>query len=74
MFYVKGSFFMPYNNTPYNNSQDSKYSFRKKKQKVYLNIIDGIEYDGKSPTDPLGMYTGVPEDPYEEPVQDADDL
>lgn len=25
-------------------------------------------------TDPQGMYTGVPEDPWEEPVQDADDL
>lgn len=25
-------------------------------------------------TDPLGSYTGVPKDPYETPVQDADDL
>ena len=25
-------------------------------------------------TDPQGMYTGVPRDPYDEPVQDADDL
>lgn len=25
-------------------------------------------------TDPQGMYTGVPEDPSEKPVQDADDL
>ena len=25
-------------------------------------------------TDPLGMYTGVPKNPNEEPVQDADDL
>jgi hypothetical protein len=25
-------------------------------------------------TDPLGSYTGVPEDPCEKPVQDADDL
>jgi hypothetical protein len=24
--------------------------------------------------DPQGMYTGVPRDPYEKPVQDADDL
>lgn len=24
--------------------------------------------------DPLGMYTGVPSDPYSKPVQDADDL
>jgi len=27
-----------------------------------------------SDTDPLGMWTGVPEDPFETPVQDADDL
>lgn len=25
-------------------------------------------------TDPLGSWTGVPKDPYEKPVQDADDL
>lgn len=25
-------------------------------------------------TDPLGSYTGRAEDPYEKPVQDADDL
>lgn len=28
----------------------------------------------QSQTDPLGSWTGVPEDPYEVPVQDADDL
>ena len=27
-----------------------------------------------SDADPLGMYTGNPENPYEQPVQDADDL
>ena len=27
-----------------------------------------------SNTDPNGMYTGVPRDPFEKPVQDADDL
>lgn len=25
-------------------------------------------------TDPQGMYTGVPDNPFDEPVQDADDL
>ena len=65
---------MSYSNTPYNNSEDSKYSFKKKKRKVYLNIIDGINYDGKSDTDPLGMYTGVPMEDGEMPIQDADDL
>lgn len=65
---------MPHGNTPYNNSEDTKYNFKKKKRKVYVNIIDGSGYNGKSDTDPLGMYTGVPEDPFDTPVQDADDL
>ncbi len=30
--------------------------------------------DIPSLTDPNGMYTGVPADPKEKPVQDADDL
>ena len=25
-------------------------------------------------TDPFGSYTGIPTEPYERPVQDADDL
>lgn len=29
---------------------------------------------GPSFVDPLGMYTGNPKEPYEIPVQDADDL
>ncbi len=28
----------------------------------------------KIDTDPNGSYTGRPDDPYEKPVQDADDL
>lgn len=28
----------------------------------------------KIDTDPQGSYTGRPEEPYEKPVQDADDL
>ena len=28
----------------------------------------------KITTDPQGSYTGRPEEPYEKPVQDADDL
>jgi hypothetical protein len=27
-----------------------------------------------SKTDPFGSYTGIPVNPYEKPVQDADDL
>ena len=61
-------------NIPYNNSDDTKYNFKKKKQKVYINIVDTVKYDGKSDSDPLGMYTGVPVDPFDVPEQDADDL
>lgn len=25
-------------------------------------------------TDPFGSYTGIPDDPHERPIQDADDL
>ncbi len=30
--------------------------------------------DHRIDTDPYGSYTGVPDDPYDMPVQDADDL
>ena len=33
------------------------------------------ERNGEIITDPLGSWTGVPtDDPYDEPIQDADDL
>lgn len=32
------------------------------------------EVQQTSKTDPMGSYTGRPEDPHEIPVQDADDL
>ncbi len=36
--------------------------------------LAGLTSMVSSDTDPQGMYTGVPENPYEQPVQDADDL
>lgn len=50
---------------------------KKKKESAEQRIERRLEdfkamYSPK--TDPQGMYTGVPENPYEEPVQDADDL
>lgn len=64
-----------------------RYKCKRRTEKIKLNIIDGKDdgntqsfsdrvdlNDGKSVCDPLGMYTGVPEDKYEKPVQDADDL
>ena len=38
------------------------------------NRLAGLMSMASVDTDPQGMYTGVPEDPYEQPVQDADDL
>ncbi len=32
------------------------------------------KHDREIPSDTLGSYTGVPEDAWEEPEQDADDL
>lgn len=43
-------------------------SGRKKKK------VTPLAPSGPSKTDPLGMYTGVPLDEDERPVQDADDL
>lgn len=34
----------------------------------------GDYLDEKIKTDPLGSYTGTPENPVDKPVQDADDL
>lgn len=38
------------------------------------NVVNAVTDTHASKTDPLGMYTGMPEDPNDVPVQDADDL
>jgi hypothetical protein len=44
-----------------------------KPDKVALSQAKG--YENEIITDPFGSYTGVPvDDPYDKPVQDADDL
>ena len=43
----------------------------KKKPKPYK--VADVELSSPK-TDPQGMYTGIPADPDDEPVQDADDL
>lgn len=44
-------------------------------QQLPLAVEQVIEAGRSADTDPLGSYTGVPaEQPYETPVQDADDL
>lgn len=46
-----------------------------KKQKNDVTLIPPLWNEGMGPLfDPLGSYTGRPEDVMELPVQDADDL
>lgn len=44
----------------------------KKEKKEYP--VPLVAIDGRIEVDPLGSYTGRAKDPYEIPVQDADDL
>ena len=45
----------------------------KKKRKI-MNKVEEVIDNTPSKTDPLGSYTGLPVNPDERPVQDADDL
>ncbi len=36
--------------------------------------VKSVRVSGEIKNDVQGSYTGVPENPYEKPVQDADDL
>ena len=40
----------------------------------HMNTFKRKKKKFQSKTDPLGSYNGVPENPYETPIQDADDL
>ena len=46
---------------------------RKKKADPMQDAMDMTDFSADA-TDPMGSYTGPPVDPYEVPVQDADDL
>ena len=47
----------------------------KKKRSAVLASDSLLGTEKEHPvSDPLGSYTGVPQNPYEVPVQDADDL
>ena len=48
---------------------DKKKRAAKKAQEIVKEYITGNDK-----TDPNGSWTGRPENPYEKPVQDADDL
>ena len=46
------------------------------KKKDHLAIVPPLLRSNVFPpiADPMGSYTGIPKDPFETPVQDADDL
>lgn len=45
-----------------------------KKKREIMNKVEEVIDTTPSKTDPLGSYTGLPVNPNEKPVQDADDL
>ena len=49
---------------------------KNKKQKPNRKNLGKLKATGKKAirSDVQGSYTGIPDDPYERPVQDADDL
>lgn len=47
---------------------------KKKKEVEITEKVKGIISMQSSATDPNGSYTGVPINPFEQPVQDSDDL
>ena len=46
------------------------------KKKARLAVVPPLLRSNVFPAiaDPMGSYTGIPKDPFETPVQDADDL
>ena len=49
---------------------------KKQKSKAVSRKLKSIKTTGKKAikSDVQGSYTGIPDNPYEKPVQDADDL
>lgn len=47
---------------------------KKKKEDKITEKVQGIISMQSSVTDPDGSYTGVPENPCDQPIQDVDDL
>ena len=54
--------------------QDNENKPRAKTRDDDMIPLDNFAIMQKTMTDPQGMYTGVPINPFDEPVQDADDL
>ena len=49
---------------------------KNKKYKSYRKKVKSVKLAGEKTikSDVQGSYTGIPDEPYERPVQDADDL
>lgn len=47
---------------------------KKDSTKKIKRNVKSVRVSGEIKSDVQGSYTGVPENPYEKPVQDADDL
>lgn len=47
---------------------------KKKTMEKALELVRSYTDETTNKIDPFGSYTGKCEDPYEQPVQDADDL
>ena len=60
------------NNVPYTEGEDFTDENNRAMQKA-MNIAESFRR-GSSHFDPLGLWTGVPEDGNDRPTQDADDL
>lgn len=54
-------------------SKETKKQEKKEKSRFNPERFT-MSADNRINTDPLGSWTGVPDDPYDKPIQDADDL
>ncbi len=54
--------------------REKKTEFNKNRKKNVMDVPLSLIGMMGAPTDPNGSYTGVPINPFEDPVQDADDL
>lgn len=48
--------------------------YRVKNSRKVMEIVNAMTNKESIKSDPQGSYTGNPENPYEKPVQDQDDL
>lgn len=54
--------------------QNEKKRYDRWKEHTPMDAAMAMTDFSADATDPMGSYTGIPLNPYEKPVQDADDL